>query len=58
MLKKVNSNLVNYKGGIIMVKHTGGKVGKAGKVLSSKKSSKPAKSKAGQTLKKHQDKKH
>lgn len=41
-----------------MVKHTGGKVGKAGKTLVSKKSSKPAKSKAGKTLKQHQDKKH
>ncbi|WP_255763990.1 hypothetical protein [Jeotgalibaca sp. MA1X17-3] len=41
-----------------MVKHTGGKVGKAGKTLVSKKSSKLAKSKAGKTLKQHQDKKH
>lgn len=43
---------------INMVKHSGGKVGTAGKTLSSKSSSKPSKSKAGKTLKNHQDKKH
>lgn len=41
-----------------MVRHRGGKVGQAGKTLSKKTSSKPAKSKVGKTLKKHQDKKH
>lgn len=41
-----------------MTKHSGGKVGKAGKILSSKKTSAPAKSKAGKVLKKHQEKKH
>ncbi|MDT2841750.1 hypothetical protein [Vagococcus lutrae] len=41
-----------------MTKHRGGKVGKAGKLLSSKTSSKKQKSKAGKVLKKHQDDKH
>lgn len=41
-----------------MVKHSGGKVGKAGRTLSSKRSSKSAKSNAGKTLKNHQEKKH
>lgn len=41
-----------------MAKHTGGKVGKAGKDLVSKGTSKSQKSNAGKTLKKHQDTKH
>lgn len=41
-----------------MTKHSGGKIGKAGKTLASKSSSKKQKSKAGKTLKKHQDDKH
>ncbi|MGE7132992.1 hypothetical protein [Lysinibacillus xylanilyticus] len=41
-----------------MAKHSGGKVGKAGKVLVSKKSTAKEKSKAGKILKKHQDEKH
>lgn len=41
-----------------MVKHSGGKVGKAAKTLANSKSSKTAKSQAGKTLKKHQDEKH
>ncbi|WP_393964374.1 hypothetical protein [Exiguobacterium sp. S22-S28] len=41
-----------------MAKHSGGKVGKAGKTLSSKGASKSQKSNAGKTLKKHQDSKH
>lgn len=41
-----------------MVKHKGGKVGAAGKTLASKNTSKSAKSKAGKTLKTHQNKKH
>lgn len=41
-----------------MARHKGGKVGAAGKALASKSTSKSAKSKAGKTLKKHQDKKH
>ena len=41
-----------------MTKHSGGKVGKAGKTLSSKTATKPQKSNAGKTLKKHQDNKH
>lgn len=41
-----------------MTRHSGGKVGKAGKTLSSKTSSKVAKSKAGKTLKNHQTNKH
>lgn len=41
-----------------MTKHSGGKVGKAGKTLGSKSTSKSAKSKAGKILKKHQDEKH
>ncbi|MDY3930524.1 MAG: hypothetical protein SOZ08_02370 [Erysipelotrichaceae bacterium] len=38
--------------------HHGGKVGKAGKTLSSKTSSKSAKTKAGKTLAIHKAKKH
>ncbi len=41
----------------IMVKHSGGKVGKAGKTLSTSKSSK-SKSKAAKTLADHKNKKH
>lgn len=41
-----------------MAKHSGGKVGKAGKVLASKVSSKKQKSNAAKTLKNHQDTKH
>lgn len=41
-----------------MARHKGGKVGAAGKALASKGTSKSTKSKAGKTLKKHQDKKH
>ncbi|WP_282020879.1 hypothetical protein [Planomicrobium okeanokoites] len=41
-----------------MAKHSGGKVGKAGKTLASKNASKSQKSKAGKTLKSHQDSKH
>jgi len=43
---------------IEMVKHSGGKVGKAGKDLATKGTSKKQKSDAGKTLKKHQDTKH
>lgn len=46
------------KGGDIMARHSGGKVGKAGKTLASKNSSKSAKSKAGTTLAIHKAKKH
>lgn len=41
-----------------MAVHHGGKVGKAGKTLSSKTSSKTAKSKAGTTLANHKSAKH
>ena len=41
-----------------MAVHHGGKVGKAGKTLASKASSKPAKSKAGKTLANHKAKCH
>ncbi|WP_270640182.1 hypothetical protein [Longibaculum muris] len=41
-----------------MAVHHGGKVGKAGKILSNKKSSKPAKSKAATTLLNHKNKCH
>lgn len=41
-----------------MAKHSGGKVGKAGKTLATKTSSAKQKSKAGKVLKKHQDEKH
>lgn len=41
-----------------MVKHSGGKVGRAGKTLAKKGSSKNAKTKAAKVLKTHQDKKH
>ena len=48
----------NLKGGLKMARHSGGKVGKAGKLLASNSSTKSQKSKAGKTLKKHQDLKH
>ena len=41
-----------------MAVHSGGKVGKAGKTLVTKSSSKSAKSKAGKTLADHKAKKH
>lgn len=41
-----------------MAKHSGGKVGKAGKVLASPNSTKSQKSNAGKILKEHQDNKH
>jgi hypothetical protein len=41
-----------------MVKHSGGKVGKAGKTLATKSSSKSAKSKAGTTLANHKNTHH
>ena len=41
-----------------MAKHSGGKVGKAAKVLASKGSSKNAKSKAGTTLVNHKSTHH
>ena len=41
-----------------MARHKGGKVSSAGKALASKGTSKSDKSKAGKTLKNHQDKKH
>ena len=41
-----------------MAVHHGGKVGKAGKTLASKSSSKSAKSKAGKTLANHKVKAH
>ena len=45
-------------GGDSMAVHSGGKVGKAGKTLATKSSSKSAKSKAGKTLADHKAKKH
>lgn len=41
-----------------MAKHSGGKVGAAGKTLASKSTSKTAKSKAGKTLVEHKIAKH
>lgn len=41
-----------------MAIHHGGKVGRAGKILASKRSSKTAKSKAGTTLAKHKKRYH
>ena len=41
-----------------LVKHSGGKVGKAGKTLATKASSKSKKSQAGKTLAKHKSEKH
>lgn len=41
-----------------MTTHSGGKVGKAGKTLASRSSSKPAKSSAGKTLANHKARKH
>ena len=45
-------------GGENMAVHHGGKVGKAGKTLASKTTSKSAKSKAGKTLADHKAAKH
>ena len=45
-------------GGKNMAVHHGGKVGKAGRILASKSSSKSGKSKAGKTLAKHKAEKH
>lgn len=42
----------------MMAVHHGGKVGKSGKILASKGSSKTAKSKAGRTLANHKAKAH
>lgn len=47
-----------FKGGENMAVHHGGKVGKAGKTLASKTTSKSAKSKAGKTLADHKAAKH
>lgn len=41
-----------------MAKHSGGKVGAAGKTLASKSAGKSAKSQAGKTLANHKAKKH
>ena len=41
-----------------MVKHSGGKVGKAAKDLTSYKTTKSQKSKVGEISKKHKDEKH
>lgn len=41
-----------------MVKHSGGKVGKAGKTLSSKTATKSQKTKAAKTLNQHKQDKH
>ncbi len=41
-----------------MIRHSGGKVGKAGRTLARKTSSKRSKSKAGTTLAKHKAKYH
>lgn len=49
---------VHPKGGDNMATHHGGKVGKAGKTLASKSSSKSAKSGAGKTLANHKASKH
>ena len=57
----VKDNLLNLpreQGGKTMAKHSGGKIGAAGKTLASKSSSKSAKSKAGKTLVNHKIAKH
>ena len=41
-----------------MSRHSGGKIGKAGRILAKKTSSKNSKSKAGKTLAKHKAKYH
>ena len=41
-----------------MARHSGGKVGQAGKTLASSKSTKTAKTKAGKTLVNHKNKQH
>lgn len=48
----------SLRGGENMAVHHGGKVGKAGKTLASKTTSKSAKSKAGKTLADHKAAKH
>lgn len=56
---KYNKNIeTTSKGGVKMTVHHGGKVGKAGKTLSNKKSNKSAKSKAGAILANHKNKCH
>lgn len=54
----VQSVVQKHIGGNSMAVHHGGKVGKAGKTLASKTSSKKGKSKAGKTLAKHKAEKH
>ena len=49
---------LKHIGGNEMAVHHGGKVGKAGKTLASKSSSKTAKSSAGKTLANHKAAKH
>ncbi len=51
-------NTKKFLGGVYMAVHHGGKVGKSGKTLTSKSSTKKAKSKAGSTLSKHKAAKH
>ena len=55
----MSAQRIKYKEGVIsMAVHHGGKVGKAAKILSSKNSSKSAKSSAGKTLANHKASKH
>ena len=58
MQTDVQSAVRRHMRGESMAVHHGGKVGKAGKTLASKSSSKSAKSKAGKTLANHKAEKH
>ncbi len=58
MQMAVQSVVQKHIGGNSMAVHHGGKVGKAGKTLASKTSSKKGKSKAGKILAKHKAEKH
>ena len=54
----ISRKRLNVRKEKIMAVHHGGKVGKAGKTLASKGSSKSAKSNAGKTLANHKSEKH
>ena len=57
-IHKIYAVIIGGKDVSFMAVHHGGKVGKAGKTLASKKSSKKAKSNAGKTLADHKAAKH
>lgn len=58
MAELIIRRMANIGGVKIMAVHHGGKVGKAGRILATKSSSKSAKRKAGTTLANHKAKNH